>query len=514
MTEDRTMPDRRIRKIVIVGGGTAGWMAAAAFRHFLDPKVVDIALVESEDIGTIGVGEATLPAIRVFNAQLGIGEAEFLRETRGAFKLGIEFRDWGTRGNRFFHGFGDFGAKYKKVAPYQLWLMLQAQGETSELEDYSIAATAARLNRFAQPLPDQRSPLAAFSYAYHFDATLYAHYLRRFAERRGVTRTNARVVDVRLNGENGFIESVVLDNGAVIEGDFFIDCSGFAGLLIEKALKTGFEDWSRWLPCNRAVAVPSAAAEPFAPYTRATARDAGWQWRIPLQHRTGNGHVYCSAFIDDDAAVRTLMDNLEGRALRDPLPLRFTTGRRRKFWNRNCLAVGLAGGFVEPLESTSILLIQQAIARLLEFFPDKDFDPAVESEYNRQAAMEFERIRDFLILHYKLNARHGEPLWDACRNMAIPDSLALKIAMFKSRGQTVIHEGDSFLDPSWISMFHGLGVTPAAYDPLADQLDAAEVRKLMAERRSFLLRAVQTMPTQAAFIAQHCRAPDFAATGS
>jgi tryptophan halogenase len=508
------MQDRRIRRIAIVGGGTAGWMAAAALRHFLDPAIVDIDLVESEDIGTIGVGEATLPAIRVFNAQLGIGEAEFLRETRGAFKLGIEFQDWGARGNRFFHGFGDFGARYKKVAPYQLWLMLQAQGEKSDLEDYSIAAMAARSNRFAQPHPDQRSPLAAFSYAYHFDATLYAHYLRRFAETRGVKRTNARVVDVRLNGENGFIESVALDNGAVIAADFFIDCSGFAALLIEKALETGFEDWSRWLPCNRAIAVPCAAAEPFTPYTRATARDAGWQWRIPLQHRTGNGHVYCSAFVDDDAALRTLLDNLDGGVLRDPLPLRFTAGRRRKSWNRNCLAVGLAGGFVEPLESTSILLIQQAIARLLEFFPDKDFDPTVESEYNRQATLEFERIRDFLILHYKLNARRGEPFWDHCRNIEVPESLALKMAVFRSRGQTVVHEGDSFLDPSWISMFNGLGVTPAAYDPLADQLDVAEVRSLLAERRSFLLRAVQSMPTQAAFISRHCRAPDFVATES
>jgi tryptophan halogenase len=508
------MTDSRIRRIVIVGGGTAGWMAAAALRHFLNPAVVDIELVESEDIGTIGVGEATLPGIRVYNAQLGIAEAEFLRETRGAFKLGIEFQDWGTRGNRFFHGFGDFGAKHKKVSAYQLWLMLQAHGERADLEAHSIATMAARLNRFAQPHPDQRSPLAAFSYAYHFDATLYAHYLRRFAEKRGVRRTNAKVVDVVLNGESGFIESVALDNGTAMGGDFFIDCSGFAGLLIEKALKTGFEDWSRWLPCNRAVAVPCAAAEPFAPYTRATARDAGWQWRIPLQHRTGNGHVYCSAFIDDDAAVRTLLDNLEGKVLRDPLPLRFTTGRRRKFWNRNCLAVGLASGFVEPLESSSILLIQQAIGRLLEFFPDKTFDPAVECEYNRQAVQEFERIRDFLILHYKVNARHGEPFWDHCRSIEIPEALALKIEVFRSRGHVVIHEGDSFLDPSWISMFHGLGVTPAAYDPLADQIDIAEVRTLLAERRTFLFRAVQSMPTQAAFIARHCQAPDFAATGS
>ncbi len=509
-----TMTDRRVRRIVIVGGGTAGWMAAAALRHFLDPAIVDIDLVESEDIRTVGVGEATVPGIRVFNAQLGIGEAEFLRETRGAFKLGIDFQNWGTRGNRFFHGFGDFGAKYRKVAAYQLWLLMKARGEETGLEDYSIAAMAARLNRFAQPHPDQRSPLAAFSYAYHFDATLYALYLRRFAEQRGVKRTNARIVDVQLNGETGFVEAVVLDNGTSVAGDFFVDCSGFVGLVIEKALKTGYEDWSRWLPCNRAFATVCAAAEPFTPYTRATARDAGWQWRIPLQHRTGNGHVYCSGFTDDDTAVQTLLANLDGSVLRDPWPLRFTTGRRTKFWNRNCLAVGLAGGFMEPLESTSILLIQQAIARLLEFFPDKNFDPVVEDEYNRQAILEYERIRDFLILHYKLNERIGEPFWDYCRNMEIPVSLALKIAVFRSRGQTVIHEGDSFLDPSWISMFHGLGVTPAAYDPLADQLDVAEIRNLLAERRSFLLRAVQSMPTQAAFIAKHCRAEDFAVMDS
>lgn len=508
------MSDKRIRRIVIVGGGTAGWMTAAALRHFLDPAFVEIELVESEEIRTVGVGEATVPAIRVFNAQLGIAEAAFLRETRGSFKLGIEFQDWRRRGHRFFHGFGDFGAKIHKLAPYQLWLRLRGRGEAIDLEEQSLACLAARLNRFAQPHPDQRSPLAAYSYAYHFDATLYARFLRGFAEQRGVKRTNARIVDATLRGTDGFIEAIVLEGGTSVAADFFVDCSGFVGLLIEKAMKTGYENWSRWLPCDRALATLCESAGPFAPYTKSTAREAGWQWRIPLQHRTGNGHVYCSRFMNEDTAARALLDNLDGKPIGDPWPLRFTTGHRRKFWNKNCLAVGLAGGFMEPLESTSILLIQTAIGRLMEFFPDMDFDPTVESEFNRLSIIEYERIRDFLVLHYKLNQRRGEPFWDYCREMEVPDSLARKIDVFRSRGQTIIYEGDSFLDPSWVSIFNGLGVTPHAHDPLADQLNADDVRRVFAERRALLTRAVQSMPTQEAFIARHCRAEDFAAVRS
>jgi tryptophan halogenase len=497
----------RIRKLVIVGGGTAGWMAAAALRRMFEARLLDIELIESDEIRTVGVGEATIPGIRAFNSLLGLDEIDFIRRTQATFKLGIEFKNWLHIGHRFFHGFGDFGAPIDKTGAYQYWLKLRALGDTTDLEGYSVAALAASTYRFAQPVADQRSPMAAFSYAFQFDAALYAKFLREYAEKRTVKRTNAKIVDVKLRGGDGFIESVVLDNGTTVKGDFFVDCSGFRGLLIEQALKTGYEDWSRWLPNDRAYTVHSESVAPGRPYTTATALAAGWQWHIPLQHRTGNGYVYCSRYASDEEAVKTLLDNLDGKALADPWQLRFTAGRRTKTWNKNCVAVGLAGGFMEPLESTSIMLIHAAIARLIEMFPDKNFDPAVETEYNRQSANEYERIRDFLILHYKLNDRRDNGLWDYCRNMDIPDTLKHKIELFESRGQVLIYDGDWFLQPSWISIFNGMNVVPKGYDPLADRADIEEIRRTFLERRTFLQRAVATMPTQDAFIARYCRAP-------
>jgi tryptophan halogenase len=367
---------------------------------------------------------------------------------------------------------------------------------------------AAFANRFAPPHPDPKSPLAAFTYAFHFDAALYARFLRGYAEKRGVARTNAKIVDVKLRGTDGFIESLLLDNGAQVEGDFFIDCSGFRGLLIEEALKTGYEEWTHWLPCDRAVTIPCASAGPLTPYTRLTAREGGWQWRIPLQHRIGNGHVYSSPFISDDAATQTLLDNLDGKALAEPRILRFVTGRRRKFWAKNCVAIGLAAGFMEPLESTSILLIQSTINRLIELFPDGAFQPVVADEFNRLSVIEYERIRDFLILHYRLNERMGEGLWDYCREMPIPDTLALKMELFAARGHVVSLPGDSFLEPSWTSLFNGLGCVPRDWDPLVERIDDARAAKILRERREFLHRAVSAMPALDDFIARNCRAPD------
>jgi len=499
------MPDNRIQRIVVVGGGTAGWMTAAALQCILRADFAKIELIESEDIGTVGVGEATVPTIHLFNQRLGIPEAEFVRRTQGTFKLGIDFQDWGWIGNRFFHGFGDFGPFIDSVATYQYWLKLRLRDEQIDLGELSVPTLMARLNRFAQPHPDPKSLFAAFFYAYHFDASLYARFLREYAELRGVKRTNAKIVDVKLRGEDGFVEAVVLDNGSQIAGDLFIDCSGFIGLLIEKALKTGYEDWSHWLPCDRALAVPCESVSPVTPYTRSTAREAGWQWRIPLQHRIGNGYVYCSKFVSDDAAAKTLLDHLDGKALADPRPLRFTAGRRKKAWNKNVVAIGLAGGFMEPLESTSILLIQNAIGRLVEYFPDKSFDPVMENEFNRQCDVEYERIRDFLIMHYCITDRRDSELWNYCREMSLPDTLRYKIEVFRARGRPVVYDSDGFKEASWISICNGLNFVPRTYDSLVDRMELDRVRQTLAERRTALRQGVETMPTHEQFIGQVLR---------
>jgi tryptophan 7-halogenase len=498
-----TSTDRNIRSILIVGGGTAGWMTAAALSNALKENCA-ITLIESEEIGTVGVGEATIPAIRTFNESLGLDEREFVRETKGSFKLGIEFVDWAKIGHRYFHPFGPHGRAFDFVPLHQYWLKLREEGEPHSIDDYAMAWHMAKQGRFSLPTDDPRNVLSTFDYAYHFDAGLYAQYLRRYAETRGVRRIEGKVADAALHAETGFVESVTMEDGQAFAADLFVDCSGFRGLLIEGALKTGYEDWTHWLPCDRAVAMPCENAGPPTPYTRSTAREAGWQWRIPLQHRMGNGYVYCSQFMEDDKAAELLSQRLDGKALGDPRPLRFVTGRRKRNWNKNVVAVGLSSGFMEPLESTSIHMIQANISKLLALFPDRDFDPATIDEFNRISTNETERIRDFLILHYKLTQRDDSELWRYCANMSIPDTLAWKIDHFRRYGRLVALEMDLFAPPSWLAVHVGQFNIPERTDPLIDHrgLDA---REWMGKLRAAMEAAAQQQPTHQQFIDKHCK---------
>ncbi|MBO9623785.1 MAG: tryptophan 7-halogenase [Sphingomonas sp.] len=493
-----------ISSIVIVGGGTAGWMAAGALSR-LTRAGISVTLVESDAIGIVGVGEATIPPIRTFNAMLGIDENDFLARTQGSMKLGIEFVDWMGPGSRYMHPFGEFGFDIEGVRFHQIWQKLHALGMAGGLEEYSLCATAAHRNRYAAPSSDPASPLSSVVQAYHFDASLYAAYLRAYSERRGVVRREGRITDVELRGTDGFIEAVKLESGERIEGELFLDCSGFRGLLIEEALHTGYEEWSHWLPCDRAVAVPSANVGEPTPYTRATAREAGWQWRIPLQHRTGNGYVYSSAHLSDDEAAATLLANLDGPALADPRHLRFTTGRRKLSWNRNCVALGLSSGFLEPLESTSIHLIQAGITRLLALLPDRGWGDAERDTYNDLMRRQYEQVRDFVILHYKANARPGE-LWRHVREMEVPESLTRRMALFRNRGRIFRHDDELFAEASWIAVLRGQGVTPQGWDPLVDALDLDQLRAMAERIRTVFARTTEAMPRHSDYLARHCPA--------
>ena len=494
-----------ITKVVIVGGGSAGWMAAAALARFLG-RLADIRLVESEEIGTVGVGEATIPQLRLFNAGLGIDEDDFVRATAGTFKLGIEFVGWGAPDQRYLHAFGTIGRDFGLIPFHHYWLRHRAEGGERSLWDFSASGQAARRNLFGRwdERPD-RLP-SGLAHAFHFDASLYAAYLRRYAEARGVRRTEGKIRDVTLRGEDGFVEAVVLESGERIEGDLFLDCSGFRGLIVEQALKTGYDDWSRWLPCDRALAVPCAPGGELTPYTRASARDAGWQWRIPLQHRTGNGHVYCSAFTSQDEAARVLLANLDGPALADPLPLRFVAGKRRQAWNRNCVALGLASGFMEPLESTSLHLVQSGIARLLQLFPGRGFVPEEIDEYNRQTDVEWLSIRDFLAFHYWANGRDGD-FWRACRDMALPESLERRVALFRANGRIFRSTEELFAEVGWLQVMTGQGIAPAGYHPLADQLSAEQLDEFLGLAGKHVEHVVAQLPSHADFIARHCAIP-------
>jgi tryptophan halogenase len=501
------MADRHVREIIIIGGGTAGWMAAAALAKVLGPTC-SIRLVESEAIGTVGVGEATVPHLKLFNQILEIDEIEFVKQVQGTFKLGIEFVDWGRIGDRYIHGFGSIGHDYGLLPFYQYWLKLFRAGKAADIGAYSLNTAAAPRGKFMASASDvpANSPLANIAYAYHFDAGRYAQYLRRYAEARGVKRIEGKVVDVMLRAEDGFIAGVTLEGGEKLLAELFIDCSGFRGLLIEEALHTGYEDWTHWLPCDRAIAVPCENVGPPTPFTRSTARAAGWQWRIPLQHRTGNGYVYSSAHISDDEAAATLMANLDGRALGEPRKLQFTTGMRKKFWSRNCVAIGLASGFMEPLESTSIYLIQSGIARLINLMPDRDFSPVLIDRYNAQAAFEFERIRDFLILHYWATERRDTSFWRYCSGMSIPEPLADTVRLFKDSGRFFRNAEEMFAITSWVQVMLGQHIVPQHYHPAVDLVPDQEIAGLVDSVKTVIATCVDAMPMHAQFIARHCTA--------
>jgi tryptophan halogenase len=498
--------NRRIEDIVIVGGGSAGWMTAAALSRLL-PAGHRIRLVESDQIATIGVGEATIPSIRAFNQLIGLDEDEFMRQTQATFKLGIEFVNWGKQGDSYIHGFGQIGRDQTLAKFYQYWLKMHQLGEAGELGDYSINTLAPRHGKFMRPPADMpNSPLADIAYAFHFDAGLYARYLRSVSEKQGVRRTEGRIVDTAMRAD-GFIASLLLDSGERIAGDLFIDCSGMAGLLIEKALHTGFDDWSDYLPVDSAIAVPCVSDGSLSPYTRSSAHKAGWQWRIPLQHRTGNGHVFSSKFMSADEAQAILMANLEGEPLAEPRLIRFTTGKRKQAWNRNCVAIGLAGGFMEPLESTSIHMVQTAIMRLIACFPDASFNQADIDLFNAQSDEEYERIRDFLIMHYRVNARQGMPFWDYCRAMEVPDAVRQRIALYQSHGRIARKGDELFADASWLQVMHGQGLRTRSYHPLVDQRSAADIAAFLGAVRNTIAACVDAMPSHAEYIEAMCAAP-------
>jgi tryptophan halogenase len=478
---------------VVVGGGSAGWMAAAALANMVRGSC-KIALVESDEIGTIGVGEASIPPIKHFLQTLGLEVGKFLRATKASFKLGIRFEGWSRPGHDYFHPFGTHGVGFDAVPLHQYWLREWLGGGGEPLESLSMGWAAARLGRFAHPTRDPRQVQSTYDYAYHFDAGLFAAMLRAYSEERGVERTEGRVAEVRLDGEGGAVTGLVLADGRTVEGDFFIDCSGFAGLVIGRALGVAYRDWTHWLPCDRAVAVGASITGDRPPYTRSIAGEAGWQWRIPLQHRVGCGHVYSSAYTNDQAATDALVGSLEGAPAAEPRLLRFTTGRREAFWEKNCLSLGLAAGFMEPLESTSLHLVQSGITRFLALFPDRDCDPLLAREFNRVTAKEYERIRDFLVLHYHAN-RRDEPLWQYCRTMQIPDSLAYKIEQYRASGRIVASQFELFQNASWLAVLAGQEVEARGYDALVDQRPQVDAAARLRSLRQIMQQAAEAMPS-------------------
>lgn len=484
----------KIKKICILGGGTAGWMTAAGLSNKFNGLGISIDLIESDQIGTVGVGEATLPHIRFFNNSLGINEQEFMRATRATFKLGIEFCDWGRMGDSYIHPFGDYGEPIDGIDYHHFWLRLLQKGHVSRLCDHSFPVLAAESGKFQHPGKDSSIIGSNFGYAYQFDSGLYSKFLRKYSEDKGVIRIEGKAVETTLNPQTGHVDSVTLEDGTIIDADLFIDCSGFRGVLIEQKLETGYEDWSEWLPCNRAVAVQCEARGPSLPYTRATARTAGWQWRIPLQHRTGNGYVYWNEYISDDEAAHQLMSTLEGPALTDPKQLYFKTGKRKKLWNKNVIAIGLSGGFLEPLESTSIHLIQEGITALIELFPDAPFQDSDAEEYNRRMDLNFDRVRDFLLLHYVATQRDDSPMWRYFRDMTLPDSLQEKMQAWMRRGYILRYEQGVFLPPSWVAVMAGQNLMPSGYDIRADAIPIANAKAKLEEIVAHNIAAVDATP--------------------
>ena len=485
---------------MIVGGGTAGWMSATVTSQLFKGKL-DIELVESEAIGTVGVGEATIPPILAFNSLAGVDEAEFIRQTKATFKLAIQFQNWGAVGDSYYHGFGYIGHKVGAIPFQQVWLKGLSEGVAGPLSDYSFnnrACDARRFNRISQI---SGTPLSGISYAYHFDAGLYAAYLRKLSEARGVVRTEGRISEVVLDPETGNVAKLQLESGAEVAGDFFIDCSGFNSLVFAKALGVEYDDWSEWLLCNRAAAVPSSLVpESVRPYTQSIAHGAGWQWRIPLQHRTGNGHVFCDEFISEDEATQTLLDNLEGEALRDPLLLRFTPGCRKKLWHKNCIALGLSSGFIEPLESTSIHLIQLGILHFLNVFPDMGDNSAKQKIYNQRMRFDYERIRDFIILHYHQTEREDTPFWKHVKHMTVPDTLVEKMDAFRESGHLYRIDDELFTEVGWLQVMIGQGLMPRSYSAMADTLSTDEVREFLGNLDTVFSNAVKNLQPYEQFL--------------
>jgi len=500
------MSDRRIQSLVIVGGGTAGWMAAARLAQHFRGAPLKITLVESSEIGTIGVGEATIPTIRSFYGALGLSDAEVMQATQATVKLGIRFADWSGPGSSFIHPFGIFGQELNGIDFHHWWLRARDLGEAAPLGEYSLGASLAAAGRFVPPPRNPPAPLAVFDWALHFDASLFAQLMRRHAEKLGVRRIDAKVQRVNLRPEDGFITSLELDTGESVPGELFVDCSGFRGLLIEETLGAGYEDWSRWLFCDRALAVQSETLGEPAPYTEVTAQPAGWRWEIPLQHRTGNGHVFSSRHMDEDAARERLVGALRGKPLHEPRLLRFTPGRRKLAWSRNCVALGLASGFLEPLESTSIALIETGVEKLRQLFPDRSFDPKIRDEFNDWSRREMERTRDFIVLHYKPNGRTDSDFWREARAMNVPESLQHKIDLWRARGHFVRYRWEMFQPASWLAIYAGFGLLPEVWDPAVDAAEPNSLKARLADMRQTIARAVAAAPPHARFLQQTARA--------
>lgn len=493
------MQNKRVKEVVVVGGGTAGWITASLLTKILG-KAINITLIESDKIGIIGVGEATIPPMLNFNKALGLDEKDFLQKTKATIKLGIQFENWKQQGDSYMHAFGSVGKNFPFCDFHHFWLQSQKLGINSDFWDFSLNYQAAKQNKFAPKTQIEGTHLPGLAHAYHFDAGLYAKLLRQFGEKFGVQRVEGVIEEVKLDRESGFVDSVVLASGQQISGDLFIDCSGLHALLIEKALKVGYEDWSQWLPCDRAMAVASETVLPVTPYTRSIAHEAGWQWRIPLQHRIGNGIVYSSQHMTDEVAKQTLLGNLDSRALTDPRLIKFTTGRRRKQWHKNVVSIGLSSGFLEPLESTSIHLIQTAVIRLIKHFPNNGINEVEVESFNQQAKVEMEQIRDFIILHYKLNEREDSQFWKTCRHMEVPEALQEKIALFKKTGKIFRQQDELFAEVAWQQVMIGQGNMPMDHHPLVNALSKEQVEDLMANLKTLIDKTVDKMPLHQDFI--------------
>jgi tryptophan halogenase len=497
------MNHSQVSRVVIVGGGTAGWMAAAALSKALG-STLSITLIESDEISTVGVGEATVPPLTNFHGMLGINEQDFMATCQATFKLGISFENWKEINDKYFHAFGSTGRDHWIAGFWHCWVKAQRNGFTDSYGEYNLESLAARSGKFSTKYASPEG--TRLNYAYHFDAGSYAKFLRKIAEAHGVKRIEGKINSVTTNTDTGFIESLTLQSGQIIEGDFFIDCSGFRALLIEKALHTGYEDWSHWLPCDSAVATQIKLTAQPLPYARAIARDFGWQWRIPLQHREGTGLVYCSRYLSDDDAKQTLLQNVKTEALFEPKVIKFRSGQRLKHWNKNCVALGLASGFIEPLESTSIHLVQQGILRLLSLFPSGGVRQADIDEFNAQTKVETNNVRDFIILHYHATQRTDTEFWRFCRNMTVPDSLAHKLELFKGAGKIFRVPGEVFGENSWVQVLLGQGIIPTEYHQIVDMMSGEELASFLNNIKVSVQHLVKQLPSHNDFLNSYCKA--------